>query len=84
MDRESLLRFYKSCGLTVLDAGQHLNVFPVAGTHVATGRPGDSSLGPFVAAEQGFRIFFGLGGHREKNASEDMLAQLNGPSHGPQ
>ena len=38
-DRDSLLRFYKSCGMTVLDAGQHLNVFPVAGTHVATGRP---------------------------------------------
>jgi len=44
-------------------------------------RPGDPSQGPFVAAEQGFRIFYGLGGHREKNASEDMLAQLNGPSH---
>jgi len=83
-DRDSLLRFYKSCGMTVLDAGQHLNVFPVAGTHVATGRPGDPSQGPFVAAEQGFRIFYGLGGHREKNASEDMLAQLNGPRHGQQ
>jgi hypothetical protein len=70
--------------MTVLDAGQHLNVFPVAGTHVATGRPGDPSQGPFVAAEQGFRIFYGLGGHREKNASEDMLAQLNGPRHGQQ
>jgi GNAT superfamily N-acetyltransferase len=83
-DQESLLRFYESCGMTVLDAGQHLNVFPVAGTHVATGRPGDPRQGPFVAAEQGFRIFYGLGGHRGKNASEDMLAQLNGPSHGQQ
>lgn len=78
-DQDGLVRFYESSGLTVLDAGQHLNVFPVAGPHVATGQIGDPSQGPLVAAEQGFRIFYGLGGHREKNRSEEMLAQLNSP-----
>lgn len=78
-DQEGLLRFYESCGVTVLNAGQHLNAFPVAGTHVVTKQPGDPRQGPFVAAEPGFRIFYGLGGHLEENASEKLLAQLNSP-----
>lgn len=78
-DQDGLVRFYESSGMTVLDAGQPLNVFPVAGLHVTTGQIGDPRQGPLVAAEQGFRIFYGLGGHREKNQSEEMLAQLNSP-----
>lgn len=78
-DDAGLVRFYEAAGMTVLDAGQHLNVFPVAGRHVVTRREENPALGPFLAAEPGFRIFYGLGGHPE-NPSEKMLAQLNSPS----
>lgn len=78
-NQDGLVRFYESSGMTVLAAGQHLNIFPVAGAHVSGGQRDDPNQGPLIAAEQGFRIFYGLGGHRE-NQTEVMLAQLNTPA----
>lgn len=78
-DDPGLIGFYQRAGLTVLDPGQHLNAWPIAGDHIVTRRRGNPDDGPFIAAEPGFRIFYGLGGHLDRNDSERALAELNQP-----
>ena len=79
-DQGGLVRFYESAGLTVLDRGQQLNAFPIGGSHIVTKQPGDPSEGPFIGAQDGYRIFYGLGGHRQQSPSQKMLMQLNVPA----